>query len=240
MTTIDASKLSCRELNENLRQCSDSVVLARRCHGQRYIGCARREGLIEIEGMPGNALGAYLDGASITVHGNAQDACGDTMNAGEITVHGRCGDAVGYSMRGGRIFVRDDVGCRAGAHMKAYLEKQPALIIGGRASCFLGEYQAGGTIIVLGLNQRGRCPVDSFCGVGMHGGSIYLRCELPPLGLPGQLSVDCASECDLEAISSLLEGFRARFCPDEDLLSLPFWKLAPNSSSPYRHMYTHI
>ena len=35
-----------------------------------------------IDGVPGNALGAYLGGGSITVNGNAQDAVGDTMNAG--------------------------------------------------------------------------------------------------------------------------------------------------------------
>ena len=77
--------------------------------------------------MPGNALGAYLNGASITVNGNAQDAVGDTMNAGEIVVHGSIGDAAGYAMRGGRIFISGHARDTApGIHMKAYKDKIPA------------------------------------------------------------------------------------------------------------------
>lgn len=105
--------------------------------------------------MPGNALGAYLNGAEITVSGNAQDAVGDTMNEGKIVVHGQIGDAAGYAMRGGRIYIKGNAGYRAGIHMKAYKDKKPIMVIGGRAGSFLGEYQAGGIIIVLGLNIDG-------------------------------------------------------------------------------------
>ena len=73
------------------------------------------------------------------------------MNAGEIVVHGRCGDAAGYGMRGGRILIRDDVGYRAGIHMKAYENHEPVLVIGADAGSFLGEYLAGGLILVLGI-----------------------------------------------------------------------------------------
>ena len=110
---------------------------------------------IDIHGVPGNALGAYLDGAHINVYGNAQDAVGDTMNDGCITIHGSSGDATGYGMRGGSILIEGDVGYRAGIHMKAYRDKQPVMVIGGRAGSFLGEYQAGGCIVVLGLNSEG-------------------------------------------------------------------------------------
>ena len=53
--------------------------------GQRYIGAGQSEGTIILNEVPGNALGAYLDGANIIVNCSAQDATGDTMNAGEIT-----------------------------------------------------------------------------------------------------------------------------------------------------------
>lgn len=45
--------------------------------------------------------------------------------------------------------------------MKAYQDKQPVIVIGGRAGSFLGEYQAGGTILVLGQHTDGqaRCRV---------------------------------------------------------------------------------
>ena len=98
-------------------------------------------------------MGAYLNGAELIVHGNAQDAVGDTMNDGLIAVNGNIGDAAGYAMRGGKIFVKGDAGYRAGIHMKEYKEKIPVMIIGGRAGSFLGEYQAGGVIVVLGMTN---------------------------------------------------------------------------------------
>ena len=65
-------------------------------------------------------------------------------------------------MRGGEIFVNGNAGYRAGIHMKAYREKKPILVIGGRTGSFLGEYQAGGLIIVLGLNDDGKNIVGNF------------------------------------------------------------------------------
>mgnify|MGYP002508363490 CR=1 FL=1 len=44
-----------------------------------------------------------------------------------------------------------NAGYRAGIHMKAYKDKVPVMVIGGTAGSFLGEYQAGGVIVVLGL-----------------------------------------------------------------------------------------
>mgnify|MGYP002508793462 CR=1 FL=1 len=60
----------------------------------------------------------------------------------------------GYAMRGGKIFVKGNAGYRAGIHMKAYEEKKPVMVIGGTAGSFLGEYQAGGVIVVLGLGAN--------------------------------------------------------------------------------------
>ena len=88
--------------------------------GQRYIGAGAGEGDYAIDQVPGNALGAYLDGAKIEVFCNAQDATGDTMNDGEIIVHGSSGDATGYAMRGGSIYIEKDAGYRCGIHMKEY------------------------------------------------------------------------------------------------------------------------
>ena len=103
-----------------------------------------------------------LAGADITVRGNAQDAVGDTMNDGSIVIHGNIGDAAGYAMRGGRIYVKGNAGYRAGIHMKEYKDKKPVIVIGGRAGSFLGEYQAGGLIIVLGLGIGERPIVGNF------------------------------------------------------------------------------
>lgn len=139
---IDVTSLEFRELNEKLRD-SDGNITIKGCCGQRFIASGMKDKTITIDGIPGNALGAYLNGASITVNGNAQDAVGDTMNDGEIIIHGNIGDAAGYAMRGGKIFIKGNAGYRAGIHMKEYKEKVPLMIIGGTAGSFLGEYQAG-------------------------------------------------------------------------------------------------
>ena len=116
---VDVTKLEYREVNEKLRESGSECTLTG-CLGQRFIAAGMADREITIEGTPGNALGAYLNGATINVCGNAQDAVGDTMNAGRIVVHGNIGDAAGYAMRGGRIYVQGNAGYRAGIHMKAY------------------------------------------------------------------------------------------------------------------------
>ena len=67
---------------------------------------------------------------------------GNTMNDGRVIVHGNSTDITGYSMRGGKIFIQGEVGYRVGIHMKAYKEKQPLIVIGGKAGDFFGEYMA--------------------------------------------------------------------------------------------------
>lgn len=139
--------------------------------GQRFLASGLSGKTITICGTPGNALAAYLDGCNILVKGNCQEAAGDTMNSGTLVIDGSCGDACGYAMRGGKIFVRENAGYRAGIHMKQFENKRPALVIGGCAGSFLGEYQAGGLIVVLNLSDE-QCPVGNFCGTGMHGGKF--------------------------------------------------------------------
>jgi glutamate synthase domain-containing protein 3 len=144
-------------------------------------------------------------------------------------------------MRGGKLYIRDSAGYRCGIHMKAFEERQPLLIIGDRAGSFLGEYQAGGTIIVLGMNQEGKAPVGYFCGTGMHGGTIYLRCDTLPQGLPPQVAVRDADEDDKALLFELLDEYCALFKLDKaQLLASHFYVLSANSTTPYRMMYTHV
>ena len=139
MTHIDASQMDYRQLNAAIRSSSGDIAVTG-CLGQRFIGAGLGHDRLTITGTPGNALGAYLDGACIEVRGDAQDAVGDTMNAGRIVIHGSIGDAAGYAMRGGELYVAGNAGYRAGIHMKAYGDKLPVMVIGGKAGSFLGEY----------------------------------------------------------------------------------------------------
>lgn len=234
---IDASKYTHRELNEILRQNAQPCEILN-CLGQRFIAAGLGERDISIHGIPGNALGAYLNGARIVVHGNAQDAIGDTMNDGEIVVHGNVGDAAGYAMRGGAIYIRGNAGYRTGIHMKAYREKQPAIVIGGRAGSFLGEYQAGGLIVVLGLHADGMPIVSNFSCTGMHGGKMFLRSDCREILFPDQVTARPAQEADMAEIKSCLEKFCAAFNYDYEFIAgAPFTVVTPDSKNPYKQMY---
>lgn len=237
---ISAKGMYYRQLNAAVAASEDKEIIIDDCCGQRYIGDGLSGKTITINGVPGNALGAYMDDCCIIVNGNAQDATGDTMNSGRIFINGSSGDATGYAMRGGHIYVRGNVGYRAGIHMKEYQHRRPVLIIGGSAGSFLGEYQAGGIIIVLGTDKKNSCPVGPFCGTGMHGGVIYIRSAKAPVNVPEQVSVTAADKHDLSLIASELKPFCEQFGMDEDeIMSDTFYALRPNTKNPYKHLYTH-
>lgn len=224
-----------RALNREIAACEEDLTIEG-CLGQRFIGSGQSGKTITINGVPGNALGAYLDGADIVVNGNAQDATGDTMNAGTIVIHGSTGDAAGYAMRGGAIYVRGDAGYRAGIHMKAYADKLPVIVIGGKCGSFLGEYQAGGLIIVLGIGC-GDDIVGNFCGTGMHGGKIFLRCSRLTRSFPEQVKVREANESDLAEIRPYVEKFTEYFGVGPDGEEKKFYVLTPNTQNPYKQLY---
>ena len=237
MKTIDATGLDYKALNALLRETTGECAI-RHCCGQRYLADGLTDIDLTIEGIPGNALGAYLNGARITVGGNAQDAVGDTMNAGQIVIHGSVGDTVGYAMRGGAIFVKENAGYRAGIHMKAYQDKIPTLVIGGRAGSFLGEYQAGGVIVVLGLHSDSKPVVSNFPCTGMHGGKVILRGDCSDIRFPKQVHVNAATDEDLNSVLPLLKTYCDLFGEDlQTLLDAPFTVVTPDSNNPFRQLY---
>lgn len=238
MDFIEANGLSCSQINDTIRSAGKECRVCA-CLGQRFIGAGMSGKSLVIDGIPGNALGAYLGGGSITVNGNAQDAVGDTMNAGRIVIHGSVGDAAGYAMRGGEIYVRDNAGYRAGIHMKAYQQHFPVMVVGGKAGSFLGEYLAGGLILVLGIGQNGAYPVNNFCGTGMHGGKIVLRCDKAPTDLPRQVLVSEVSEDDMTEFAPYIKEYAQLFGADaENLLSQKYFVLTPNPETGYKQLYT--
>lgn len=237
MILIDATDLDYKTLNEHLRQATEACTIEN-CCGQRFIAAGMSGKSLTIDGIPGNALGAYLNNACITVNANAQDAVGDTMNEGKILIHGNIGDAAGYAMRGGKIYVRGNAGYRAGIHMKAYEKKIPVMIIGGCAGSFLGEYQAGGIIIVLGINSGANHIVGNFPCTGMHGGRMYLRGDCRNITFPAQVTARAATADDLADIHDYLSEYCTDFRYDMDeILSTSFTVITPDSKNPYKQMY---
>jgi len=246
---LDASTLNHKELNDRLKECivhgADKIIL-RDVYGQRYIGTrlhsleSRRKVEIEIFGTPGNDLGAFLANHKIIVHGNSQDGVGNTMNDGEIIVEGRAGDVLAMSMRGGKIFIRDSVGYRAAMHMKEDLEKRPVLVIGGSAQDFLGEYMAGGVVILLGL--RNVSHRGNFIGTGMHGGVIYIRGAVGDSQLSKDVSPNELDENDREILNQYISEFATYFDIGIDVAEIlkdHFIKLLPATKRPYGQLYAH-
>ena len=242
---IAASGVYYRELNASLREAASNgarKIGLYNVYGQRYIGTNLDKSVeLEIFGTPGNDLGAFMNGPRIIVHGNAQDGCGNTMNEGEIIIHGHAGDIIGLSARGGKIFVREDVGYRAGIHMKEYQGKKPVLVIGGTAQDFLGEYMAGGIMILLGLNlSEGKHHKARFIGTGMHGGVIYMRGNIEDYQLGKEVGIAEMEENDHRILRQLVGEFAAHFGYEtEAILRHKFIKLFPRWLRPYGRLYTY-
>ena len=234
---ISAGNMHFQELNQKVKSASEDVAI-HDCYGQRFIASGASGKTITINGTPGNALGAYLDGAFIQVNGNVQDAVGDTMNDGKIVVHGNAGDALGYAMRGGTIFVKGNAGYRTGIHMKEYKNKKPVIVIGGSVGSFLGEYLAGGVIIVLGIGAE-EIPVGYFTGTGMHGGKIFIRTNENIDTLPAQVIAEEATPDEMKETEEYTSEFAARFEMDgENFANDRFLLLKPNAKNPYKQLYT--
>ncbi len=251
---IDAKNLHSRNLNDRIHQAlgqGAKDILLRNVNGQRYIGDGIRGKIkISIEGVPGNDLAAFMDGPTIMVNSNAQDAVGNTMNSGKVVIHGHAGDVLGYGMRGGKLFIQGDVGYRVGIHMKAFKKHVPVIIVGGTARDFLGEYQAGGVIILLGLDRNGlgskasaterKSLAGNYIGTGMHGGVIYIRGEVDPFHLGKEISISSVDETDEKQLRLYLK----EYCDElglsiDDVMRDRFIKLLPTHLRPYGRIYAY-
>ncbi len=244
MVEIDASGMTHRALNENLRRAiasGNKEVRLKNVLGQRFIGAGLRDKVrIEIDGIAGNDLAVFMDGPEIYLRGNGEDGVGNTISGGKITIFGDSGDLLGHSARGGKIFVRGDIGWRGGIHAKSYQDRFPIIIIGGRAGDYLGEYLSGGIIIVLGIHEDSRPLVGKFLGTGMHGGTIYLRGPAPENFLGKEVSESSFTDEDALLIKPCL----TEFCRDfglafSEIMKVPFRKLVSQTSRPYGRLYAY-
>ena len=241
--SITAGVRGYAEVNEEIKSelLSKSKATVTDVNGQRYLGCALEAGkTLEINGTAGNDLAFCLNGGRIILNGHGQDAVGNTMGGGEIIIRGHAGDALGYGMRDGQVYVRDNVCCRGGIHMKEFRTMKPVLVIGSSAGSFLGEYMAGGTIVLLGLNlKRGEKLFGSHCASGMHGGRIFVRGSFPKENLSPNIKAVTLNSEDKKDLMEYVGKYCRYFGADCDsIMSKPFMKLIPETSRPYADLYT--
>ncbi|MGD9124718.1 MAG: hypothetical protein PVG60_06475 [Desulfarculaceae bacterium] len=240
---IDANGIHYKEVNDQVHaaiRAGERELVLENVRGQRYLAAGLEQGVsMTIKGVPGNDLASFMNGARIMVQGNAQDAVGNTMNRGKVVVHGVAGDILGYGMRGGRIFIKGDVGYRAGIHMKAYLENFPLVVVGGTAQDYLGEYMAGGVLVVLNLQDK-PSPVGYYAGTGMHGGTIYVRGKVEPYQVGAEVGFDQASPEEWEFLKTLLGEYQQDLeLPSHSFSRQEFIKLYPKSTRPYGNLYAY-
>ncbi|MHC1598155.1 MAG: GltB/FmdC/FwdC-like GXGXG domain-containing protein [Candidatus Methanofastidiosia archaeon] len=239
--TIDAKNKTYRELNSEIRAAADQDI----CHitlqnvlGQRFIADGiKKEGIyLSVFGIAGGDLGVFMDGPIIYVNGNAEHAPGNTMSGGKIIIDGDAGDCVGHSMRGGIIFVKGNAGYRTGIHMKQFKDNYPTIVIGGSAQSFLGEYMAGGIIVILNIDKTS--SIGDYIGTGMHGGAIYIAGDVPDYKLGVATVKDDFIEEDRVLVEKLVDEYNAYFNKKVDFDAITFTKIRPISLRPFSNMYT--
>jgi len=245
MKLLNANGICYQELNKKVRELlkqGEDTIHLQGVLGHRYI-CAGIKGKrrIIIKGIPGNDTAAYLDGPKVVINGNAQDALANTMNSGCVVIHGNVGDTAGYAMRGGEIYIKGNAGYRTGIHMKEYYNKKPVIVIGGKAGDFLGEYMAGGIIILLGLGLKdGEELTGKFCGTGMHGGAIYLRGNISPEKLGRSVEIVSPDDADMVLIRTYVKRYAKYFGLDyNEIMKGQFVKLRAYSSRPFKSLYAY-
>lgn len=241
---LDAVGVYYRELNERIRSLINKgsrEITLEGVNGQRYIGCGLTDDArITINGVPGNDLGAFMDGSTIIVNDNAQDGVGNTMNGGKIVVKGNAGDVLGYAMRGGKVFVKSDVGYRVGIHMKSFKEQVSVIVVGGRAGDFFGEYMAGGILVLIGLGEGEKPVAGDYLGTGMHGGAIFVRGSIEEDQLGREVRVSPISDEERETLASLLKEFSLDTETDMSGVDVnDFVVLKPFSHRPYGNLYVY-
>ena len=201
------------EIAHRLKE-DDSVTVVEDINGTRFIGMGFSfkdvpgTKKVIVNGYPGNCLANLNDGGTFEVFGNVADDLADTMTDGRVIVHCNAGDVAGQALQGGRIYVRGSVGNRAAIQMREFRERRPYFIVCETAGDYLGEYMAGGRVVVLNLSCCDR-PVGNYIGTGMVGGKIFIRgnvrsSQVGLLPLPEDVSAYLHSLCDEGLIDSRL------------------------------------
>ncbi len=243
---IDARDMYYKQLNQTINSFLNNgahTVELININGQRYIANGiSKQARIVMRGTPGNNLASFLNGAEIVVFGNAQEQVANTMNSGKVVIHGHASDVLGYGMRGGKVFVKGDVGYRVGIHMKEYRNLVPAIVVGETTGDFLGEYMAGGVLLVLGLNcDNPEDIVGDWTGTGMHGGMIITRgVPIPEHKLGREPALVDTTERDMKIVHELVTEFSSDFNLDaKQILEAPFYKYVPLTHRPYGKLYVN-
>jgi glutamate synthase domain-containing protein 3 len=119
------------------------------------------------------------------------------------------------------------------------MDKKPIMVVGGTGQDFLGEYMAGGILLVLGLTlKEGEHHRARYVGTGMHAGIMYIRGEVTNLGK--EVKAMEVNKTDLKSIEALVKEYCSYFNADATkIMQGKFTKLVPYSHRPYGRIYAY-
>ena len=174
MVSLDASELTTREINKQIKALAeegvDEIVITNPAARHNLAVGIRRPCNIKIEGSVGYYAASQLDGPEISIDGNAGWALGENLMSGKISLSRSAGASVAASMRGGEVFVGGNAGARAGISMKG-----GTLLVAGDSGFLTGFMMQKGRIIVCG-------SIGDAAGDSMYEGTIYVGGEVGSLG----------------------------------------------------------
>ncbi len=153
-----------------------------RVNGQRLISTAvmgrtdTDDVVMDVYGVPGEYFGAFMQGGTIRLHGNAQNFCAMTMHHGNLYVFGNAGKVCGYASKGGRVFILGDIVDRAWTNSVNDPRCQELQVhVLGSASKYCGESLMGGRFFFGGMyfDSRGRLRIQErpYRGTKLLGGA---------------------------------------------------------------------
>lgn len=200
MVTIDLSKLSITDANQQIRACGrdgqDVEVI--NPDARHNIGVGLVDPIkVSIKGSAGYFCGGLSDGAHYEIEHNAGWAVGDNIYSGSVVVGGNAGAIAGVAIRGAEIVVRGNMGSRAGQVMKA-----GTLCCGGNSAFMPGYMMYGGRIIILG-------DAAEKVGSDMSAGEIFVGGNIKSLGSDAIIVGMEASERD--EIMEFLDRYKMKF-----------------------------
>ncbi len=171
---IDAGNIDYNMLDREIVKYHGNHIYVNNVAGHRYIGMTfpGEHRNVTLYGNAGNCLMNLNENNTVMVKGNVADDCCDSMSGGIVKIFGDAGDVLGQALSGGKICVDGNVGNRACIQMREYGASIPKVIINGKFDDYLGEYMAGGTILVL---SNSSINFGKYIGSGMLGGKIFIR-----------------------------------------------------------------
>jgi len=153
-----------------------------RTRGQRLISTAvmgasdTDDVVVDVYGSAGEYFGAFMQGGTLRLHGNAQNFCAMGMHHGNLYVYGNAGKVNGYASKGGKVVILGNIIDRAWTNSVNDSRCQDLeVFILGSATKYAGESLMGGNFFFGGLHfdQTGKLRFNErpYLGTKMLGGA---------------------------------------------------------------------